>query len=141
MLCISLSLLPPLLTPHPIRCDADINPVIFISGFLLWNLDNIFCHSLTSAKRYIGMPWSFMLELHGWWHIFTGVGAYIFIALVEYLTSEEAGRPLGKGFAWPVGRIVSCEVGAGGRGKDGSGGYVDVNGDAKVNGNGKSKSF
>jgi len=23
------------------------------------------------------MPWSFLLELHGWWHVFTGAGAYI----------------------------------------------------------------
>lgn len=74
------------------------------------------------------MPLSFLLELHGWWHIFTGIGAYIckstaiwnlvfhnavkaiceadltcvVIALVEYLTSEEAGEPLAGRFAWPV---------------------------------------
>ena len=32
------------------------------------------------------------------------------IALVEYLTSEEAGRPLGKNFAWPVANIVNCSA-------------------------------
>lgn len=102
------------------------------------------------------MPWSFILELHGWWHILTGIGAYIcklfivyirsfafffedfmedeqvytslnaesdfvppntskstnhitppkVIALVEYLTSEEAGQALGSSFAWPVGLIL-----------------------------------
>jgi dihydroceramidase len=51
--------------------------VIFVSGFGIWNLDNAFCGLLTHTKREIGMPWSFLLELHGWWHIFTGVGAYI----------------------------------------------------------------
>lgn len=29
------------------------------------------------------------------------------IALVEYLTSEEAGQELGKSFAWPVGLILA----------------------------------
>jgi dihydroceramidase len=98
--------------------------VIFISGYVIWNIDNITCSWLTQAKRTIGMPLSFLLELHGWWHIFTGIGAYIcmfypflsilpiivlevdltylVIALVEYLTSEEAGEPLAGRFAWPI---------------------------------------
>lgn len=92
--------------------------VIFISGYIIWNIDNITCSWLTQAKRTIGMPLSFLLELHGWWHIFTGIGAYIcmfsaptfqsldliylVIALVEYLTSEDAGEPLPGRFAWPI---------------------------------------
>lgn len=97
---------------------------IFISGYVIWNIDNFTCSWLTHAKRKIGMPLSFLLELHGWWHIFTGIGAYIcmflvpchapiyrlleiqltypVIALVEYLTSEEAGEPLTGRFAWPI---------------------------------------
>jgi dihydroceramidase len=99
----------------------------FITGFALWNLDQIFCGTLTGWKRGLGMPWSFVLELHGWWHVFTGLGAYIFIALVEYLTSEEAGRPLGRNFAWPVGRLVDCSVG-------------EAKGGAKLDGNGNGSS-
>lgn len=78
----------------------------FALGYLFWNIDFHGCgdhhHGLTWLKRWIGMPLSFLFELHGWWHVFTGIGAYIFIALVEYLTSEEAGEPLGGRFAWPV---------------------------------------
>ncbi|CAL3967690.1 hypothetical protein PZA11_003926 [Diplocarpon coronariae] len=85
---------------------------IFVSGFIIWNIDNAICSSLTSWKRNVGMPWSFVLELHGWWHVFTGVGAYIFIALVEYLTSEDAGEPLGSRFAWPVNVLVNCQAGS-----------------------------
>ncbi|PVH85176.1 alkaline phytoceramidase [Cadophora sp. DSE1049] len=106
--------------------------VIFISGFGIWNIDNAICSSLTTWKRSIGMPWSFVLELHGWWHIFTGVGAYIFIALVEYLTSEEAGQPLGGRFAWPVNLIIDGKAGdtklANGNSNDGSRGEMRVNG-------------
>lgn len=106
---------------HEVQNLATWGAVIFVSGFAIWNLDNAFCSSLTGAKRYVGMPWAFVLELHGWWHIFTGVGAYIFIAIVEYLTSEDVGRPLGREFAWPVGRIVNHEVGHGERSTSGNG--------------------
>jgi dihydroceramidase len=55
---------------------------IFISGYVIWNIDNFTCSWLTEAKRKIGMPLSFLLELHGWWHIFTGIGAYICMFLI-----------------------------------------------------------
>lgn len=86
-----------------------------------------------------------MLELHGWWHVFTGAGAYIFIALVEYLTSEDAGKPLGGRFAWPVGWLVDGEAGKEKVEANGNGhvnghanGHVKANGAVKANGlNGK----
>ncbi|KAH6714718.1 ceramidase [Leptodontidium sp. MPI-SDFR-AT-0119] len=100
-----------LIVAKEVRKLATWGGVIFISGFGIWNIDNAICSSLTTWKRGLGMPWSFVLELHGWWHIFTGVGAYIFIALVEYLTSDEAGQPLGSKFAWPVNLIVDGRAG------------------------------
>jgi hypothetical protein len=33
------------------------------------------------------------------------------IALVEYLTSDEAGKPLGDRFAWPIGWVVNYFAG------------------------------
>jgi len=60
-----------------VRKLATWGAIVFISGFGIWNLDNALCGSLTQTKRALGMPWSFVFELHGWWHIFTGVGAYI----------------------------------------------------------------
>ncbi|ESZ98467.1 hypothetical protein SBOR_1129 [Sclerotinia borealis F-4128] len=113
--------------------------VIFVSGFLIWNIDNHFCSSLTDIKRSIGMPWSFILELHGWWHILTGIGAYIFIALVEYLTSEEAGQALGSSFAWPVGLILVPDFGNGVAKKRGSDGCGAVNGNGNGNEDGYEK--
>ncbi|EPE27582.1 hypothetical protein GLAREA_04373 [Glarea lozoyensis ATCC 20868] len=90
-----------------VRLLAVFGAIFFASGFAIWNVDIMMCNTLTAWKRTIGLPWSFVLELHGWWHILTGLGAYIFIALVEYLTSEEAGQPLGSRFAWPVGYLIS----------------------------------
>ncbi|TVY29219.1 Alkaline ceramidase [Lachnellula hyalina] len=114
-----------------VKSLATWGAAIFVSGFVIWNIDTMLCAHLTAMKRSMGMPWSFALELHGWWHLFTGLGAYIFIALVEYLTSEEAGQSLSARFAWPVGYIITGKSGSGARG-DGN-----ANGNAKANGNGK----
>jgi dihydroceramidase len=60
------------------------------------------CKYVTAAKKQLGMPFSILLELHGWWHILTAIGAYTFMALVEFLTCPEHHPENGVGFAWPV---------------------------------------
>ncbi|OAK98927.1 alkaline ceramidase-like protein [Phaeosphaeriaceae sp. SRC1lsM3a] len=52
---------------------------IFLGGFGLWHLDNEYCSKLVGWRREIGMPWGFVLEGHGWWHLMTGTGAYFYI--------------------------------------------------------------
>ncbi|EJC98725.1 alkaline phytoceramidase [Fomitiporia mediterranea MF3/22] len=51
--------------------------LIFILGFAIWNLDNVFCNALSKWKALVGWPMAFLLEGHAWWHLFTTVGAYI----------------------------------------------------------------
>jgi hypothetical protein len=66
-------------------------------GYFLWQIDGIYCEELTASKRAIGMPWSFLLEMHGWWHVFTAIGAYVFMIMVDSLTRERPevhGDPL-----------------------------------------------
>ncbi|THV07481.1 alkaline phytoceramidase [Dendrothele bispora CBS 962.96] len=50
--------------------------VTFALGFLIWNLDNVFCDALTKMKPTIGWPAAFLLEGHSWWHFLTGLGTY-----------------------------------------------------------------
>ncbi|KAJ5216662.1 alkaline phytoceramidase [Penicillium citrinum] len=77
--------------------------VIFNVGYWLWLVDQWACGFLTKAREAIGLPWAFVLELHGWWHICTGIGAYIFIAVVDHLVSGEATRNIQQSsFAWPA---------------------------------------
>ncbi|KAA8625475.1 alkaline dihydroceramidase Ydc1 [Pyrenophora tritici-repentis] len=52
---------------------------IFLGGFGVWHLDNVYCSKLIQWRREIGMPWGFVLEGHGWWHPMTGTGAYFYI--------------------------------------------------------------
>lgn len=52
----------------PRRVKSDVNHLLwtgvgnFSFGFLLWNLDTIFCDNLTTAKLLIGWPAAFFLE-------------------------------------------------------------------------------
>ncbi|KAG9246918.1 ceramidase-domain-containing protein [Calycina marina] len=57
----------------------------FISGHACWLTDFYACDHLRRWRREVGMPWASLLELHGYWHIFTGIGVYIFMVLVECL--------------------------------------------------------
>ncbi|KAH3680649.1 hypothetical protein WICMUC_000206 [Wickerhamomyces mucosus] len=59
--------------------------IIFLIGYILWNLDVHLCSNWISIRRFIGMPYGFLLELHGWWHILTGLGVYYYIVYLEYL--------------------------------------------------------
>lgn len=62
----------------------------FLTGFLLWIIDNEFCEVLRSVRHQIGIPWAFFLgnippavsasltlELHGWWYEIPNVSIYI----------------------------------------------------------------
>lgn len=66
---------------------------LFIFGFFIWNLDNIFCSNLIFLRRnYLGLPLGVLLEGHGWWHVFTGLGIYYFVVynmiLSTYMRNE-----------------------------------------------------
>ncbi|THG97975.1 hypothetical protein EW026_g4126 [Hermanssonia centrifuga] len=60
--------------------------VTFAFGFLIWNLDNIFCSKVTQWKHQVGWPAAFLLEGHSWWHILTAVGTYLMLLGNTYLT-------------------------------------------------------
>ncbi|KAH6917050.1 ceramidase [Coprinopsis sp. MPI-PUGE-AT-0042] len=59
---------------------------MFALGFLIWNLDNIFCHNMTKHKLRVGWPQAFALEGHSWWHVLTGAGTYYMYSGIQYLT-------------------------------------------------------
>lgn len=44
--------------------------MIFNLGFYLWVIDGWICGFLRSARKRIGLPLAFLLELHGW-YVFT----------------------------------------------------------------------
>ncbi|UZP39573.1 hypothetical protein NXS19_007389 [Fusarium pseudograminearum] len=57
-------------------------------GYLIWNIDLEFCHQLRAYRQKIGLPWAFLLEFHGWWHILTAVGASQFMNVLREVREE-----------------------------------------------------
>jgi dihydroceramidase len=41
--------------------------VVFLGGFGLWTLDNVYCSRLRKWRHEVGLPWGIFLEGHGWW--------------------------------------------------------------------------
>lgn len=60
-------------------CLVAFGVSVFLGGFGIWALDNKHCSTLRQWRRAVGMPWGFLLEGHGWWHLMTGIGAYCYI--------------------------------------------------------------
>lgn len=90
-------------------------------GYFLWNIDFHACSYVTRFKHWVGLPWGFLFELHGWWHIFTAIGAYVGMALVEYLVTIEEGetKKVEEGFVWPVKAVLRDMDGVEQKGTDG----------------------
>lgn len=54
---------------------------VFLLGFLLWNIDNIFCDTLRASRHTLPPGVGVATQFHAWWHIFTGLGSYLHILL------------------------------------------------------------
>ncbi|EFX01210.1 alkaline dihydroceramidase [Grosmannia clavigera kw1407] len=92
---------------------------MFLLGFLIWNLDNVYCSHLLSWRQILLLPWSLVLEGHGWWHLFTGL-AYYFIAWRIWLHRCLEGKEDEYMLQWPspytsVPRVVPIYEGDNGK--------------------------
>lgn len=82
---------------------------LFLLGYVLWNLDIHLCSNIRQVRRNIGMPYGFVLEGHGWWHIFTGLGVYYYLVYEEYLRCFTTGTDKFFEFKWIIGLpVVFC---------------------------------
>ncbi|KAI8236629.1 Alkaline ceramidase YDC1 [Colletotrichum sp. SAR 10_99] len=59
-----------------------------IFGFTLWHIDLEYCAELRAARKAVGLPVAWFLELHGWWHIFTALGASWYMRLIRMVTED-----------------------------------------------------
>ncbi|KAK3387452.1 alkaline ceramidase family protein [Podospora didyma] len=57
-----------------------------LAAFALWNVDIEWCQAVRKLQAATGLPWSWLLELHGWWHVMTGLGAAAYIDLIRDLS-------------------------------------------------------
>lgn len=61
---------------------------LLVGAFVVWNVDLERCLELRAIRQKLGLPWAWALELHGWWHILTALGAAEYILLVRALCSS-----------------------------------------------------
>ncbi|KAK3386530.1 ceramidase [Podospora didyma] len=66
--------------------------VAFLVGFILWNIDLEYCAELRKVRDRVGLPWAWLFELHGWWHILTAIGASWFMDIVREMQQELVGE-------------------------------------------------
>ena len=59
--------------------------IALVVGYALWQIDLEFCEALRSVRLALGIPLSFLLEFHGWWHVLTALGAIEYIKLIREL--------------------------------------------------------
>jgi dihydroceramidase len=74
---------------------------IFLGGFGIWTLDNVYCSKLRKWRHEVGLPWGIFLEGHGWWHLMTGTGAYFYIVWGVWLRHCLNGRQDEFKLVWP----------------------------------------
>uniref|UniRef100_A0A669PY38 Alkaline ceramidase n=1 Tax=Phasianus colchicus TaxID=9054 RepID=A0A669PY38_PHACC len=58
---------------------------VFLMGFFLWNVDNIFCEKLRALREKMPPVLGAVTQFHAWWHILTGLGSYLHILLSFFL--------------------------------------------------------
>jgi dihydroceramidase len=59
-----------------------------LAGYVLWNIDLEYCTQLRSLRQQVGLPWAWLFELHGWWHILTAMGASQFMDVAREVREE-----------------------------------------------------
>lgn len=73
----------------------------FMSGYAFWLMDIHMCALWRYIRRqYLLLPLGLLLELHGWWHVLTGLGIYYYIVYLEYLRLITTGNLDQYTFIW-----------------------------------------
>ncbi|EKD16007.1 alkaline ceramidase [Drepanopeziza brunnea f. sp. 'multigermtubi' MB_m1] len=93
---------------------VTIGLAIFLGGFGIWNLDNLYCSTARQWRHQVGLPWGILLEGHGWWHLMTGVGAYYYIVwaiwLRHCLNERKDEFVLNWPSIWSIPEVTSCST-------------------------------
>jgi dihydroceramidase len=112
----------------PVRLDGKTTKslttlVSFAFGYIVWLIDDWACGILTETRHLVGLPLAFFTELHGWyvlqhlvipdrpvslitrnrWHIFTAIGGYVAVAIVDLVTAGKVHDDPTNDLAWPIG--------------------------------------
>ncbi|GIK05190.1 hypothetical protein Aspvir_009293 [Aspergillus viridinutans] len=103
--------------PHPftrkkLRNIGLFGVCSFVFGYMVWLIDEWACNPLIRIRHSVGLPLAFVFELHGWWHVFTAIGGYIAVEVVDMITSGEVHEDPTDQFAWPIADVARFIGGA-----------------------------
>lgn len=78
--------------PNALRSEWKIRGLkslgLFLLAFVLWNIDLVFCAELRRLRERVGLPWAWLFELHGWWHILTAMSADKWMTITREVQQE-----------------------------------------------------
>jgi dihydroceramidase len=57
-------------------------------AYVGWQVDLEYCAELRQLRERTGIPWAWLLELHGWWHVLTAYSAAGFMDIVREIQVE-----------------------------------------------------
>lgn len=80
----------------------------FLGAWGLWNADIHLCGFWRQLRHEVGIPYGFIFELHGWWHLLTGLAVYKYLMYLEYLRSFILGTNESYTYKWKLGFIPVC---------------------------------
>lgn len=88
------------------RTIFTVSLLFYHGGFLLWLIDNFCCQQLINIRQ--SMPiLNSITQLHAWWHLFAGYGAYLHILFVVH--SNYHSKNLRFKFVWFIGLILDSK--------------------------------
>lgn len=61
---------------------------VSLFGYLLWNIEFMYCAELRAMKETLGLPVAWIFEFHGWWHVLTAIGAAQFMDVARDMREE-----------------------------------------------------
>ena len=63
--------------------------VAFVIGYALWRLEFRSCRILRNLRHEMGLPYGFLLEFHGWWHVLTGLSGAAYVECIHILKHRD----------------------------------------------------
>ncbi|EGX89935.1 alkaline ceramidase family protein [Cordyceps militaris CM01] len=70
------------------RNTSIVSLLICVAGYAIWNVDLEYCQMLRDIRQQVGLPWAWLFEFHGWWHVLTAIGAAKFITVAREVREE-----------------------------------------------------
>lgn len=69
--------------------------ISLLVAYFLWHMDLELCAQLRMLRERVGLPWAWLLEFHGWWHVLTAISAHMCMEMVREV-QEELKRGMAK---------------------------------------------